>query len=68
MSQQAKPGRQRLLHLVIQPVLVEDDGESLSPGMVIDPLILPLSEVPTFIEGLPAQIAALNPGAECSAP
>ena len=47
----------RILHVVVQPVLVWDDGEELSTGPTAEPMALPLSELAGFAESLPQQVA-----------
>lgn len=46
--------RLRVAHVIVQPVLVWDDGSELSPGPRAEPVHVPLSALPD----LPAQIAA----------
>lgn len=52
--------RLRLSHLIIQPVLVRDDGDELTPGPELATAQLPLSELPAFAEALPGVIAMLQ--------
>lgn len=49
----------RIAHLIIQPVLVYDDGEELTPGPELGSIQIPLSKVAGFIDTLPAEVAAL---------
>lgn len=51
--------RLRISHLVVQPVLVWDDGEELQPGPPIDPVPMPLSQLATFADNLPGEVAKL---------
>lgn len=51
--------RLRIAHLIVQPVLVWDDGEELSPGPAAQPLTVPLSQLVVLAEQLPAEVAAL---------
>lgn len=44
----------RVLHVVVQPVLLLDDGAELKPGPQINPVTVCLSELPA----LAAEIAA----------
>lgn len=44
----------RVSHVIVQPVLVWDDGVELAPGPQSQPVQLPLSALPS----LPAQILA----------
>jgi hypothetical protein len=53
------PRTLRLAQLIVQPVLVWDDGE-LSPGPDLPQIGLPLSRLGEFAAGLPAEIAALQ--------
>lgn len=53
-------GRLRVQHLVIQTVLVEDTGDELLPGPAVKPVVLPLSQVPDFLNHLPEEVAALQ--------
>lgn len=46
--------RLRVLHVLIQPVLVWDDGETLTPGPLADPTPLLLPD----LDGAAARIAA----------
>jgi len=50
----------RVSQVVIQPILVWDDGEELIPGPELQAVTLPLSEVAMFASSLPAEVAALN--------
>lgn len=51
--------RLRLSHLIIQPVLVWDDGTELLPGPDAAPKTVPLSAARALLDGLPAEIATL---------
>lgn len=51
--------RLRIAHLVVQPVLVWDDGEELLPGPGLDPAVMPLSHLAGFMESLPRKVAEL---------
>lgn len=54
----APPARRlRVAHLVIQPVLVWDDGENLAPGPEAEATAVPLVAVGAFCDDLLAQIA-----------
>jgi hypothetical protein len=54
-------GMIRLLHFLVQPVLVEDDGESLTAVRSnIPPQALGLSAMKTLVETWPEQLAALS--------
>jgi hypothetical protein len=47
----------RLLHVIVQPVFVWDDGETLVPGPEVQPVQAPITALPD----LPAQILAEIP-------
>lgn len=49
----------RIAHLVVQPVLVWDDGEELTPGPELGQIMIPLSKLGDFAGSLPAEVAAL---------
>lgn len=42
--------RLRVSHVVVQPVLVWDDGEELSPGPQCQPIQVPLSALPELAD------------------
>lgn len=50
----------RISHLIVQAVLVYDDGEELTPGPQLNPIQLPLSKLGEFGASLPAEVAALE--------
>lgn len=50
----------RISHIVVQPVLVWDDGEELTPGPELGQIAVPLSKVLPFAEGLPGEVAELQ--------
>lgn len=58
--------RLRVLHVIVQPVLVWDDGETLTPGPQASPVQLPVAEVATLAERLPAEIANLQAQADAA--
>lgn len=51
--------RLRIAHLVVQPVLVWDDGEEMEPGPTLNPVTLPLSKLGHLLDTLPAEVAGL---------
>ena len=51
--------RLRILNVVVQPVLVWDDGEELTPGPPLDPVTVLGSKLVEFAEKLPADVQAL---------
>jgi hypothetical protein len=50
----------RIANLVIQPVLVWDDGEELTPGPELGQVAVTLSKLGHFAENLPAEVASLE--------
>lgn len=52
--------RTRIAHLIIQPVLVIDDGEELRPGPKLEVVQLTISELEGFVKELQAFIAEQN--------
>lgn len=50
----------RLQAVVIQPVLLWDDGEELTPGPEIEPAMLTLSKANEWLANLPAEIEKMN--------
>lgn len=50
----------RILHVTVQPVLVWDDGETLSPGPDAQSMNLPTGQVKEFIDGLHSQVKELE--------
>lgn len=51
--------RLRIAHITVQPVLVWDDGEELTPGPDLQAFSVPLSRAIEIISGLPGEVAAL---------
>jgi hypothetical protein len=51
--------RLRIAHLVVQPVLVWDDGAELTPGPELGSITLPLSALSDFAATLPAKVVEL---------
>lgn len=51
--------RLRVAHILVQPVLVWDDGENLAPGPPLQPQTLPLADMPAFLDGIPAELERL---------
>lgn len=60
--------RLRISHVAVQPVLVWDDGEELSPGPQISPVTVPLSGLAGLAETLPVEVAALTEKLVSSSP
>lgn len=50
----------RIAHLIVQPVLVWDDGEELTPGPELGQIAIPLSRMSDFTGSLPSEVAALE--------
>lgn len=50
----------RIAHLVVQPVLVWDDGEELTPGPELGQIAIPLSKLGDFAGTLPEEVVALQ--------
>lgn len=46
----------RVLHLIVQPVLVLDDGTELRPGPQINPVTVRLSELPALAAEIEAAV------------
>lgn len=64
--------RLRVAHVIIQPVLVWDDGEELAPGPPVQPQTVPLTEVSAenlrkAVADLAAQLAAPKGSPEADA-
>jgi len=52
--------RLRVAHVIVQPVLVWDDGEELAPGPQAQPQQVCLSALPDLPEMLLAQLAEIE--------
>ncbi|MBF4194681.1 hypothetical protein [Mycolicibacterium phlei] len=52
--------RLRLLHVIVQPVLVWDDGKELTPAPPMKEIALGLGQLSEFADKLPAQIDELT--------
>lgn len=52
--------RLRVAHLVVQPVLVWDDGDELTPGPQVQAVTVPLSGVAGLVEAMPEELARLE--------
>ncbi len=50
----------RVAHIVIQPVLVWDDGDEMNPGPELPPATLSVSGVREFLEKLPGTIELIS--------
>lgn len=50
----------RIAHVIVQPVLVFDDGDELSPGPEVQAVHLPLSKLSQLAESLSREVAALE--------
>lgn len=51
----------RVLHVIVQPVLVLDDGEELFPGPEMSPAKVLLSELPHIADEIKKQVEAAQP-------
>lgn len=61
----ASPQRRlRIDRIVVQTVLVWDDGEELTPGPEVEPVAMPLSRLAEFAATLPIEVAALGASLE----
>ena len=54
------PPKLRISHVVVQAVLVWDDGTELAPGPELRPASMPLSALGGFAETLPQEVATLS--------
>lgn len=59
--------RLRVQQILVQPVLVWDDGEELTPAPGLQQLSVPLSQLARLVETLPAEVAAMQARLEASA-
>lgn len=50
----------RILNVIVQPVLVVDDGEELHDGPTIQPISIPLSQLATLIDRIPTELVQLQ--------
>lgn len=50
----------RVLHVLVQPVLVWDDGVELEPGPQVDAVALPVSQLSGFVDGLSGEVEKLE--------
>lgn len=57
---QAPRRRLRVLHVIVQPVLVWDDGQELTPGPQTAAATLPLSALADVTAALPAEVAQIE--------
>lgn len=53
-------GKLRVLQVVVQPLLVWDDGSELVPGPEVQPLTVPLSKLAEIAHTIPEQVATLE--------
>ena len=60
--------RLRLLHVLFQPVVVWDDGESIEPGPVLEVKALSLAEFEEAAARIPAELEALAAQIERESP
>lgn len=50
----------RVLHFIVQPVLVWDDGSHLAPGPVVEPQALTLHGLRDLVDNWPAKLRELE--------
>lgn len=50
----------RISTILVQVILVQDDGEELTPGPELQPISVPLSKLAELADVIPAEIAALQ--------
>jgi hypothetical protein len=50
----------RIAHILVQPVLVFDDGEEMTPGPGIQAIQLPISKLGQFAKDFPKQVTELQ--------
>lgn len=55
--------RLRVSHVVVQTVLVWDDGDELAPGPAVEPVSVPLSALPGLAQQIAAEVAQVESGA-----
>lgn len=67
MTTENAPRKLRLQHLVVQPVLVWDDGVELTPAPALGQVVLLLSQLAAFAERMPEEVIALQAQLEASA-
>lgn len=53
--------RYRVAHVLVQPVLVIDDGENLAPGPQVAPQQIALSALGGLADQIRAQVEQLDP-------
>lgn len=51
--------RLRIAYIAVQPALIWDDGEQLTPGPEVELLRLPLTQARQMLDELPGQVQAL---------
>lgn len=56
--------RLRIAHVVVQPVLVWDDGEELSPGPQANPRAVPLADLATLADTIRGELPAVQASIE----
>lgn len=54
------PRRLRIAHVIVQTVLVWDDGNELVPAQQVAPLQVPLSHLAQLAERIPHEVARLE--------
>lgn len=56
----AAPRKLRVLRIDVQPVLVWDDGETLTPGPTVEPSSWTVNDLPTMPDRLREAVAELQ--------
>lgn len=51
--------RLRVAHIIVQPILVWDDGDNLAPGPSVQPQHLPFGEVSDWLTAVPGELERL---------
>lgn len=60
MSAPEAPKRLRVLHVLVQPVLVWDDGDTLTPAQPVQPRTCTLADLPDLAEAIVSELAEAN--------
>jgi hypothetical protein len=68
MGQEGVEPRLRLQHFIVQPVLVWDDGNELTPGPQVQPQPLTVAGMRDLAEDWPAKLAELQARAKDGVP
>ena len=52
--------RLRILHVIVQPVVVVDSGDELAPGPEIQPVTIPVARLAELAGQLPGELEAMQ--------